>query len=139
MRIIGFNLTKILVEKKDEQPKGIKVNQKIDIRDLKKEEIPITKSEIIKLNFKLTFDYSDNYAKIEFEGNVLILPDRDEMKKFLDSWKSKQLPEGSRIPLFNFIMDKCNIKALVFEDDMGLPLHLPMPRASINPNQNKSG
>jgi len=35
-----------------------------------------------------------------------------------------------RVPLFNFIMNKCNIKALYLEDEMGLPLHIPLPKIS---------
>ena len=55
MKIIGFALKKILIEKKDKKNSGpIKINQDIDIKDLKEELIPeFSKSEVLKLNFQL--------------------------------------------------------------------------------------
>lgn len=135
MRIIGFNLTKISIQRKEDIQGQLKINQNIDIKGVKQESIPISKDEALKIHFKFTIDYSEDSAKVEFEGSVLTLPDNEEMKQVLDSWKNKQLPGNMRIGLFNFIMNKCNIKALTLEDDMALPLHLPMPK--LNPEQNQ--
>jgi hypothetical protein len=131
MRIIGFNLTKILAERSENMKQNLQVNQNIDIKDVVKEDIPITKEEIIKIKFNLSVSYSDKSAKLEFNGNVLILPENNELKELLDSWKNKKLPEHARVPLFNFIMNKCNIKALYLEDELGLPLHVPLPKISF--------
>ncbi|MAH07216.1 hypothetical protein CMI38_03130 [Candidatus Pacearchaeota archaeon] len=131
MRIIGFNLTKILAERSENLKQNLQVNQNIDIKDVIKEDIPITKEEIIKIKFNLSVSYSDKSAKLEFNGNVLILPENNELKELLDSWKNKKLPEDARVPLFNFIMNKCNIKALYLEDELGLPLHVPLPKISF--------
>jgi hypothetical protein len=132
MRIIGFNLTKILAEKKDEINTNLKVNQNIDIKDICEEKIPITDNKVLKFTFKLSLGYSDDYAKIELEGNILAIPEKDELNKYLNAWKNKKIPAEARIPLFNFIMNKCNIKALNLEDEMGLPLHIPMPRITTD-------
>tara|TARA_B100001971_G_C17995457_1_gene434491 strand:- start:291 stop:701 length:411 start_codon:yes stop_codon:yes gene_type:complete len=131
MRIIGFNLTKILAERSENMKQNLQVNQNIDIKDVVKEDIPITKEEIIKIKFNLSVSYSDKSAKLEFNGNVLILPENNELKELLDSWKNKKIPENARVPLFNFIMNKCNIKALYLEDELGLPLHVPLPKISF--------
>ena len=128
MRIIGFNLTRILVEKQEKPGDKIKVDQNINIKDIFEEKIPISKDKALKINFSLIINYSDNYAKIEFEGSILILPEKEELKEFLDSWKDKKIPKDQRVHLFNFIMNKCNIKALYLEDEMALPYHIPMPR-----------
>lgn len=137
MRIIGFNLTKVLAEKEDIQKSRVQVEQNIDIKEVKKEKIPISDEDVLKISFNLSLNYSDNYAKLEFEGSILILPDKGELKNFLDHWKNKKIPESSRVPLFNFIMNKCNIKALYLEDEMGLPLHVPMPRISFKDQEKK--
>ncbi len=131
MRIIGFNLTKILVQKQERTQEKLQINQNINIKDIQEEPISISKDKVIKINFNLLIEYSDDFAKIEFEGNILILPDKDELKKFTDSWKDKKIPENIKIPLFNFIMNKCNIKALSLEDEFNLPLHIPMPKINI--------
>ena len=136
MKIIGFNLTKILVQREETQKDGLQVNQNINIKDISEEKIPITEDKALKITFNLTITYSEDYAKLEFEGNVLILPEKEELKNFLDSWKNKKIPEQKRIPLFNFIMNKCNIKALYLEDEMSLPLHIPMPRITSEQQNN---
>ena len=135
MRIIGFNLTKISIERKEKVEGQLKIDQNIDILDVTKEKIQIAKDEeALKITFKFTINYSDETAKLEFLGSVLTLPDKEELKTIMDSWKDKKLPDQARMGLFNFIMNKCNIKALNLEDDMALPYHIPMPR--INPQQN---
>jgi len=135
MKIIGFNLTKILTEKKENHNGKIQISQNIDIKDLIKDKIPISNEEILNLKFNFTIDYSDNVGKLEFEGFLILLPEKDELKDFLKAWKDKKIPDSSRVPLFNFIMSKCNIKALNLEDELGLPYHIPMPR--VNPPEEK--
>ena len=136
MKIIGFNLTKILVEKEESQKANVSINQNINIKDISKEKISITDEEVIKIQFNLVIEYSDKFAKIEFEGSIIILPEKDELKQFLNSWKDKKIATEIRVPLFNFIMNKCNVKALYLEDEMSLPYHIPMPR--INMDKKKS-
>ena len=128
MRIIGFNLTKILAERQEEDGQGISVDQNIDIKDIKEEKIPITNNKALKIKFTLTVTYSKDFGKIEFEGSIMTLPDEGEFKSIMDSWKDKKIPENMRLGIFNFIMVKCNVKALYLEDEMGMPLHVPMPR-----------
>ena len=135
MRIIGFNLLKILIERKENFEGELKIDQNIDIKDIIKEKVPISTDEALRVKFKFVIDYSKNSAKLEFEGFVILLPEKEELKEFLDSWKDKKIPEKSKIPLFNFIMTKCNVKALSLEDDLALPTHIPMPR--LNPEDTK--
>ena len=132
MQIIGFNLTKILFKKYEKIKGKLEVKQNIGIDDVSEENISIAKGNAIKINFTFSVDYNEGkFAKVEFKGHVLLLPEKDEFKNFIKSWKDKQVPEEVRTPLFNFIMSKCNIKALQLEDEMNLPLHVPMPRLNV--------
>jgi len=133
MRIIGFNLKKILIERKEKIEGKIEVNQNIDIKDVIKEAIPISEKEALRILFNFTINYSNNSAKLEFEGFLIIIPEKEEMKNIFKNWKTKQISDDLRVPIFNFIMNKCNIKALALEDELSLPYHIPMPR--INPQQ----
>ncbi len=133
MQIIGFNLTKVLVEREEKIEGKLEVKQNIDISDLSKEKIPFSEGEAVKIKFNFTVTYDPDFAKLNLEGYLILMVDKDEMKKFLKSWKNKKLPDESKVSLFNFIMSKCNIKALNLEDELNLPLHVPMPR--INPNK----
>ena len=133
MQLIGFNLGKILVERKEQTQGKLEISQNIDIKDISKEKISISKDDALKVQFSFTINYSNDFAKLEFEGHVLLLPQESELKSILKSWKDKKIQDEVRIPLFNFIMSKCNVKALTLEDEMALPLHIPMPR--LNPNE----
>jgi len=126
MQIIGFNLTKILIERKEKPEGKLEIKQNISIDDISKDKINISKDEILKIKFIFNVNYEPDFAKLELGGTLVLLPEKEELKKFLKSWKNKdkQIPEELRIPLFNFIMNKCNIKAIQLEDELGLPLHL---------------
>ena len=128
MKIIGFNLTKISVKRKEKVEGKLELKQNIDIKTIDKEKIPISKDEALRIKFKFSVDYSNDMANVELEGSLLTLPEKDEMKTITKDWKDKKIANEIRIPLFNFIISKCNIKALSLEDEMGLPLHVPMPR-----------
>ncbi|MFA5856630.1 MAG: hypothetical protein WC867_04680 [Candidatus Pacearchaeota archaeon] len=130
MKVIGFNFSKILVERKEGFPDKLQISQNINIKDITKEKLPISNDEALKLDFNFVIDYTGNFAKLEFEGHVMLLPEKEEMKSFMKEWKDKKLPEQDRIQIFNFIMNKCNVKALTLEDDIGLPLHIPLPRVN---------
>ena len=133
MRIIGFNLTGISSERKEKADGELKISQNINIIDIKKEKLNISDEESLHIKFQFIIDYNPDFAKIELKGNVVLLPEKEEIKKILKSWKSKKLENEFKLPLFNFIMAKCNIKALNIEDEFGLPPHIQMPK--ISPNQ----
>jgi len=134
MVVIGFNLTKILVERKSLVRGEVKVNTKMNILNIQKEDIKITQGKEV-LNFDFEFivsyqgiaDHTGNVADIIFEGKVLYLVDPKDTKKILDEWKKKEIPTEIRLKVLNTILAKCNLKALVLEEEMGLPSHLPMP------------
>jgi len=128
MKIIGFNLTKISIERKEKIEGKIEIKQNINIDEITKDKINITSDEVLKINFTFNVDYNPDHAKLEFKGGIVVLPDPNELKKIMKDWKGKKLSNEFRTPLFNFIMNKCNIKALSLEDEMALPLHVPMPR-----------
>ena len=130
MQIIGFNLNKISIERKEKQQGKLEIKQNINIDDISKDEINISDKEIVKINFTFSVDYSPDFARVELKGQAVLLPEAEELKEVLKEWKKKQVSDKFRVPLFNFIMGKCNIKALELEDELNLPLHIPMPRLS---------
>ena len=136
MRIVGFHLFKFSIERKEQFEGKLDISQNINIKDVSKEKIDIAAEEIIRIKFNFNINYKD-FANIEFEGNITILPEGKETKKILDAWKGKKIPEEIRVNLFNFIMDKCNIRALEFEDEMGIPLHIPLPRITSKEQETK--
>ena len=129
MKLIGFNFNKISIEKKSDKKENLKINTNINIVDISeiKTNFFNSKETLLGVQFNYTIDYSPSIAKIFFEGNILLSIDPKEAKEILKEWKSKKLQDNFRNIVFNIVFRKCNIKALQLEDEMNLPLHLPMP------------
>jgi hypothetical protein len=136
MKIIGFNISKILVERKSPIKGKLEIKSGLDIENIEKDEVPISPTPALKFDFSYKLDYNPNIAKIEIKGSIVTLDDKDESKDILKKWKKKKFDHASKIPLFNFIMSKCNIKAIQLEDDLGLPLHIPMPKLKAQSDNN---
>jgi len=139
MRIVGFTTNKILIEQKASAKDKLEIKAGLTISDIKKEELNLTDKASLKFEFVYTVDYEPDVAKVEIKGSVITIDEKEESKEILKSWKDKKLPDNFRIPILNFIMSKCNIKSIQLEDEMGLPLHVPMPKFGIKPQESEKG
>ena len=136
-RIIGFNFTNISAERKSQKSDKLEVNVNINIESIKEEKLDLMKNEnVLKFDFEFSVAYKPELADIKLKGNVLATFDKEESKSILKEWKTKKISDKTRIPLFNFIMTKCNLRALQLEEELSLPSHVPMPR--ISPEGNKT-
>jgi len=132
MRLVGFDFKKISAERFKDQVEDLKFNTKVDITsmDTIKSDIFRSKEELLKIQFVYSVMYEPEFAKIEFIGDIILAVEPRIAREALRGWKEKQTPDEFRIFMFNIILRKSNIKALQLEDEMGLPLHIPLP--SIN-------
>ena len=140
MQVIGFNFEKISAEKKLPKPKDktINVNSNINIKNISPDQLEVIKDKsVLKFDFEFEVDYKPEFANILFKGNVLTLTEKEEAKNVLKKWKSKKIPEEIRLPLFNLILTKCNLRALQLEEELNLPTHVPLPKIKQEP-ENKS-
>ena len=143
MKIAGYSLTEIQA-KKDPNFKRSSINTNIEFTDIIKEKLEFLKdSEALKATFKFSVNYKgdenkedlqNNQAEVSFKGFLMLSVSKDESKEFIKSWKKKEVPKNMVLPLYNFILKKCSIKALQLEEDMGLPSHLPLPQ--VQPQKN---
>lgn len=128
-QIVGFNLKKILIERKEELKKGFEIKYDLGIKNIEKTKLEISKDkDVLSLEFKFIIQYTPNIAIIEFEGNVLLLAEPKEVREILKEWKKKHISDKIRLLVFNLIIIKCSIKALELEDNLNLPYHVPVPR-----------
>jgi len=132
MRIIGFNFTKISIEKlkePSELKEQLKINTQIDVPELTevKSHILKTKEEIIGAKFTYGVNYKPDFAKVELEGRILVAVEPKVAKEIFKQWKKKKMPEDFRLLLFNVVLKKSSLKALYLEEELNLPLHMPMP------------
>lgn len=145
MNVIGFNFNKIFVERKDiseESLRDIKIKSNISIKNIEPLDFSIKKeNSTLSIKFEFLVEYEPDFAKIILEGNVMVSLPEKISSEVLSKWnkKEKEFDEKLRIPLFNFIIAKCNIKSLQLEDELNLPLHLPFPKISPkNKDSNKN-
>ncbi len=134
MRLVGFGFNKISAEKKSDNFKDLKINTGIDISSIKevKSEYFKSKEELIGVTFEYTISYEPDYGKLNFTGNVLLGLENKQFKEVLRRWKDKELPDDFRLILFNIILKKSSIKAMELEEDLNMPLHVPLPSLTLN-------
>ncbi len=128
MRLIGFNFTKIQAEKIKDRTDSIKFNSKINIPSIEplKTDLIKTKEDIVKINFNYVLSYEPEFAKIEISGNMLVSLDSKLTKQVLKGFNDKDTPNDFKIFVLNLILKKVNLRALQFEDELNLPMHLPL-------------
>lgn len=128
MRLIGFNFTKIQAEKIKDRADSIKFNSKINIPSIEplKTDLIKTKEDIVKINFNYVLSYEPEFAKIEISGNMLVSLDSKLTKQVLKGFNDKDTPNDFKIFVLNLILKKVNLRALQFEDELNLPMHLPL-------------
>ncbi len=139
MRIIGFNLTKVSAERFQGKTLGADRSTNIEFINIEKEENQIAKedSEILKVSFKFSVVYGgkdkkeESSAEVILSGFIILMANKEESEDLQKAWKKKELSNSFRVPIFNFILKKCSIRALQLEDELNLPSHLPMPQLKM--------
>ncbi|MEK6919164.1 MAG: hypothetical protein AABW73_03940 [Nanoarchaeota archaeon] len=154
MRVISFGLTKQFAEKLSEPNANFNVSNGINIKDIQQIKVDFIKDEeALNFSFEFRISYDKDIAKISFNGNILVALDKKSAADILKRWNDKKIPDLVRVPLFNFIMARCTVKAMQFEEDFNLPKHIQIPQfrgqvdeavvssnqpsASQTPNSNK--
>jgi hypothetical protein len=129
MTVIGFSLSKILIERKENIKGKVEVKSRLHVKNMEKEDIKIVEGkDVIRFDFEYAIDYEPNLAKVEMQGHLLFMVDPKQTKELLKSWnKNQQLPDEIKLNVYNTIFHKCNIKALSLEEDFSLPPHLQLP------------
>lgn len=135
MQVISFNFTKISAERlkldKKIMMKGdMKINTDISFSTIEKEKFEVIGEDIIKAKFTFSVNHEPDIAKMVLEGFLILRMDKKQMDELLKAWKSKKIPEQTNLGLLNFVMQKCNLKALQLEEELNLPPHFSMPRIS---------
>ncbi len=140
MKILGFNFVKISAERITNDFKDTKINTNIDVSDVSevKSDIFDNKEKIITIKFVNTLDYEPGIAKLELVGNILLSVDKSTFEEVLKEWKKKTLPNEFRLKVFNLILRKSSLKSLQLEEELNLPLHMPMPHLKSSNDRGKT-
>ena len=133
MALIGFHFNKMCVEKT--KPATGKISVKSNIVMTKVQEAKLnmgaTKQTGVEFSFEFNVEYGPDIGKINLTGAVVYMGQEDLVKKILDTWtKEKKLVKDIIEELYNYLLHKCNVQALILAKDIGLPAHIRLPRVT---------
>ena len=134
MALIGFNFTKILVEKKKSVNGQIKISNNLHFKNIEEAKINfVEKKSALNLEFLFKCDFDPEVGIIELHGNAIELLEPDKNKEVLEYWKKeKKLPDELAQSIINTILNKCYIEALILSNSMNLPSPVPLPKLKVN-------
>jgi hypothetical protein len=91
----------------------------------------------IEYVFEITYN---GLGKIELLGKLYLSGDEKFYREALNAWKNKQTNSEEQRTIINIIIQKATVKAFALEEEMGLPIHIPLPsfKSSSTNNSEKS-
>jgi len=129
--IVGFNFTKILVEKKASIKGKVDIKNNVTVTNAESADLSIgtTKEKAVKFSFEFTSDYSPSIGQILLNGELLFMSEPAKRDEILKNWKkNKQMPKDIVGDILNTILMRCNVEALLLSRDVNLPPPIPMPK-----------
>ena len=135
MPIVGFNFTKIDVEKSDNAKGNVNIHNNVTIKNIEKADVSFSgdKQNVVRFSFEFTAKYEPSIGNIFFGGAVLYLDEQKKTKEILDSWKKdKKIEKSLMTSILNTVLAKCNIQALILSQEVNLPPPVPLPKVQVN-------
>lgn len=134
MTILSFGFNKINVEKKTKKNSGsLKIKQGMNISSVKGSDmVKDSKQKAYVIKFTFQTIYEPDFAKIDLEGELILLVN-DKISKELDaSWKkNKSLPKSVAVTVFNRILHTSNVESLLLSREVNLPPPMKMPNVNV--------
>ncbi len=131
MAIVGFNFTKINVEKKAAIAGKISIDNNVAIKNVSEIDLAVgaAKQKGIQVLFEFTSKYKPDIGGMLFTGEILFMAEPKKQDEILKGWKKdKKLPKDVMSELINSALSRCNIEALILSRDIALPPPIPMPK-----------
>ncbi|MBU1975056.1 MAG: hypothetical protein KKG59_01490 [Nanoarchaeota archaeon] len=132
MTIIGFDFTKLHIERKKIIKGKINIANNVSIKDVEEVQIQLGEGkQALKFSFQFTTKYEPEIGNILIEGELVYLTKIEESKEIMSQWKKdKKVPKDIMTPILNYVLTKSNIEALILSKEMSLPAPIPMPKVS---------
>lgn len=130
MTVVGFNFTKIKVEKNKGLSGKININSNVSIKNVEETKIELGKAQkALKLFFEFSSKYEPKIGEIVLEGEMTLLEQDKKADEVLATWKKdKQLPKEVMASVLNTALTKCNIQALILSQHVNLPPPIQLPK-----------
>jgi len=132
MTIVGFNFTKINAEKKTASGGKINISSNVTIKTIEESKLNFGNKNQLPLvfNFEFLCKYEPDVGQILLEGEVISLQEEKDAKEVVKLWKKdkKKVSQEIMQPVFNTILARSNIEAVIISRDMNLPSPIPLPK-----------
>jgi len=131
MSVVAFNFTKIAGERRQPEQGKLSVNNQTKLLSIK--ESPLGSQKALLFTFEHVTEYEPKLATITMVGEVLVLSNEAEIKETLELF-SKQKPINKVLTekVFNNILTRVSLQALLMARDLNLPAPFRLPSVSFN-------
>jgi len=144
MPIVGFNFTKLHIEKTSDIVGKINITNNIKVKDVEKTDLGVEK----RAGLKFTFEFETNYksdssgeksvGKMQFEGEITYLGEDKIINEAEEKWKKdQQISKEFMKHVLDMALSKSNIEAMVLSDKVNLPPPIPLPKVNIEEKPKK--
>jgi len=133
---MGVNLEKISATKNNPIKGKLEIKHNVKLTDIQDFKLEISKDkEAVRFFFDYNVQYEPKIGSITLNGDVLYVDETKKIKEILSEWKkNKKIDPDLAANIINTVLTKCTIKALNLSQEVNLPPHLPLPRASPKSN-----
>jgi hypothetical protein len=131
MTIMGFNFTKFSGERKEVPGGQVNIKNNLTVKDLVEEKNRVMEGDMktLKVSFEFSSTYEPDMGNISINANILTLEDKETGENILKEWTDNQkLPDDYMRKTLNFMLKRCNVKAINLSEDLNLPSPVPLPK-----------
>jgi len=131
MAIVGFNFSKLTIERSEAVKGKISISNNVSIKEIEEANLALgeAKQKGLKFTFEFTSIYEPKFASINIHGSVLYLADSGKVTAMLAEWgKNKKIDKDVMTEVLNTVLTKCNVEALILSRDFNLPPPIPLPK-----------
>lgn len=134
MATIGFNFTKMLVERKQATGTKITVANNISVVNVDQQKLSVAGgSNVLAVSFKFELKYNPEIGNILLEGTVLELVSEEHLKENLASWKEKKILKKDMLGhIMQVILARCQIQGIILAKELNLPSPIPLPKIKMD-------
>ena len=130
MRLLGFNFTKINVEKNPNHYVKIESKSNLTLIKVETDKLDLIKQEAAKISFSFSISYSE-LGQVNLEGFTIWHFDKKSLKEVTENWEKDIDPE-IRTNILNTVLQKSSVQALKLEEQIGLPFHIQLPKVTVS-------
>lgn len=134
MTVVGFNFTKINVERNKPSKGKISIGNNVSIQNMEISSFSIgqEEQESLRIIFQFNSTYEPEVGKIELTGDLIYIDSKTRIKEIYSEWKEKKkVDQEVMTETLNVILNRCNIQALILARDINLPSPIPLPKVKV--------